>query len=164
MRSESPSPVGTDHVTVRQYSPVDQPFLARVASRMHPGQTASARDPAAVDRFFSELGEGKFLTKPGAMAFVAEIDGRLCGLISFYPDTDYFTNHPRAYVDNLVVAHESERKGVGRTLLDYVERWARDHGFYEVVLDVFAGNHGAIAFYERQGYRPDHIRMAKPLD
>jgi GNAT superfamily N-acetyltransferase len=163
MRSESPSPAGTDHVSVRQYTPEDQPFLARIASRMHPGQTASARDPAAVDRFFAELADSNFLTKPGAMAFVAVIDGQPCGLISFYPDKDYFTDHPRAYVDNLVVAHESERKGVGRTLLDYVEGWARDHGFREVALDVFAGNHGAIAFYERQGYRPDHIRMAKPL-
>jgi GNAT superfamily N-acetyltransferase len=130
---------------------------------MHPGQTASARDPAAVDRFFAELADSKFLTKPGAMAFVAVIDGQPCGLISFYPDKDYFTDHPRAYVDNLVVAHESERNGVGRTLLDYVEGWVREHGYREVVLDVFAGNHGAIAFYERQGYRPDHIRMAKPL-
>jgi ribosomal protein S18 acetylase RimI-like enzyme len=163
MRSESPSPAGMDHVSVRQYTPEDQPFLARIASRMHPGQTASPRVPAALDRFFAELGEGKFLTKPGAMAFVATIEGQPCGLISFYPDKDYFTDHPRAYVDNLVVAQESERKGVGRTLLDYVEGWAREHGYREVVLDVFAGNHGAIAFYERQGYLPDHIRMAKPL-
>jgi GNAT superfamily N-acetyltransferase len=163
MRSESPSPAGMDHVSVRQYTPEDQPFLARIASRMHPGQTASPRVPAALDRFFAELGEGKFLTKPGAMAFVATIDGQPCGLISFYPDKDYFTDHPRAYVDNLVVAQESERKGVRRTLLDYVEGWAREHGYREVVLDVFAGNHGAIAFYERQGYLPDHIRMAKPL-
>jgi GNAT superfamily N-acetyltransferase len=62
------------------------------------------------------------------------------------------------------VAQDVEGKGVGRALLDYVERWARDHGYREVVLDVFAGNQRAIAFYERQGYRPDHIRMAKPLD
>ena len=164
MRSESPSEVGTEHVVIRPYSPEDRLFLARVASRMHPGQTASPRDPAALDKFFSDLGDGEFLTKPGAQAFVATIDGHPCGLISFYPDHDYFTDHPRAYVDNLVVAQEFERKGVGRTLLDFVERRARDHGFREVVLDVFAGNQGAIAFYERQGYRADHIRMAKPLD
>jgi ribosomal protein S18 acetylase RimI-like enzyme len=130
---------------------------------MHPGQTASPRDPAALDRFFSDLGNGEFTTKPGAQAFVATIDDQPCGLISFYPDSDYFTDHPRAYVDNLVVAQEYERKGVGRTLLDFVERRARDQGFREVVLDVFAGNQGAIAFYQRQGYQPDHIRMAKPL-
>jgi ribosomal protein S18 acetylase RimI-like enzyme len=164
MQSESLSEPGTDRVAIRPFSPEDRPFLARVASRMHPGQTASPRDPAALNRFFSELGDGQFLTKPGAQAFVATIDGEPCGLISFYPDKDYFTDHPRAYVDNLVVAQESERKGVGRALLAFVERRARDDGYREVVLDVFAANHGAIAFYEWQGYQPDHIRMAKPLD
>jgi ribosomal protein S18 acetylase RimI-like enzyme len=164
MRSESPSPVGPDEVDVRPFRPEDRPFLARIAPRMNPGQTASPRDPAVFDKFFSELGGGTFLTKPGAQAFVATIGGQPCGIISFYPDKDYFTHHPRAYIDNLVVAQESERKGVGRALLAFVEHKARDQGFREVVLDVFAANHGAIAFYERQGYRPDHIRMVKPLD
>ncbi len=164
MRSESPSNAGTDRISVRPFSPEDRSFLARVAPRMHPGQTASPRDPAALDKFFSELGDAQFLTKPGAQAFVATIDGQACGLISYYPDKDFFTDHPRAYVDNLVVAEESERKGAGHALLDFVERRARDEGYREVVLDVFAGNRGAIAFYERQGYQPDHIRMAKRLD
>src|SRR5918997_5921129 len=140
MQSESISETGTDHVAIRSFSPEDGPFLARVASRMHPGQTASPRDPEAFDRFFSGLGDRQFLTKPGAQAFVATIDGEPCGLISFYPDKDYFTDHPRAYVDNLVVAQESERKGVGRALLAFVERRARDDGYREVVLDVFAAN------------------------
>ena len=164
MPSDPSSQAGSDQVAVRPFSPEDRPFLARVAFRMHPGQTASPRDPEAFDRFFSDLGDREFLNKPGAQAFVATIDDQPCGLISFYSDKDHFTDHPRAYVDNLVVTEESERKGVGRTLLDFVERWARDHGFREVVLDVFAKNHGAIAFYERQGNRPDHIRMAKPLE
>ena len=127
-------------MAIRPYRTDDQSLLARVAPRMHPGQTASPRDPETLDRFFAELGEGTFLTKPGARAFVATLDGQPCGLISFYPDTDYFTDHPRAYVDSLAVAQESEGKGVGRALLDYVERWARDRGYREVVLDVFAGN------------------------
>ena len=164
MASEFRSQVGKDQIAVRPFTAEDQSFLARVASRMHPGETASPRDPAALDRFFADLGDRNFLTKPGAQAFVATIDGQLRGLISFYPDKDFFTGHPRLYVDSLVVAQKAERKGVGRALLDYVERWARDHEYREVALDVFAGNHGAIAFYERQGYLPDHIRMVKPLN
>jgi GNAT superfamily N-acetyltransferase len=164
MPSESPSQSRVNEIAIRPFGAEDQPFLARVAPRMDPGQTASPRDPAALARFFSGLGAGNFLTKPGARAFVATIDGQACGVISFYPDRDYFTDHPRAYVDNLVVTQESEGKGVGRALLDHVERWARAHGYREVVLDVFAGNQRAIAFYERQGYQPDHIRMAKPLE
>ncbi len=163
MPSEFPSPAGVSDVAICPFSIEDLPFLTRVAPRMHPGQTASPRDPATFDRFFSDMGDGNFLTKPGAQAFVATIDGQSCGVISFYPDRDYFTDHPRVYVDNLAVTQESEGKGVGRALLDYVERWARDHGYREVVLDVFASNQRAIAFYERQGYLPDHIRMAKRL-
>jgi ribosomal protein S18 acetylase RimI-like enzyme len=164
MPSEFPSQVSISGVAIRPFTDEDRPFLARVAPRMHPGRTASPRDPASLDRFFSGLGDRTFLAKPGAQAFVATIDGQSCGVVSFYPDKDYFTDHPRAYVDNLAVAQDVEGKGVGRALLDYVERWAREHGYREVVLDVFAGNQRAITFYERQGYRPDHIRMAKPLD
>ena len=47
--------------------------------------------------------------------------------------------------------------------MDHGVAWTRDRAFREVVLDVFADNQGAIAFYERQGYRPDHVRMTKPL-
>jgi ribosomal protein S18 acetylase RimI-like enzyme len=164
MPSEFPSQVSISGVAIRPFTDEDRPFLARVAPRMHPGRTASPRDTTSLNRFFSDLGDRTFLTKPGAQAFVATIDGQSCGVVSFYPDKDYFTDHARAYVDNLAVAQDVEGKGVGRALLDYVERWAREHGYREVVLDVFAGNQRAIAFYERQGYRPDHIRMAKPLD
>jgi GNAT superfamily N-acetyltransferase len=164
MRSESTSRAGTNHIAVRRFGAEDQPFLTRVAPRIHPGQTASPRDPAAFDRFFSDLQRGRLLSEPGAEAFVATIDGEACGLVAVHPDEDYFTGHPRAYVDILVVAREAEGQGVGRALMDHVEGWARDRAFREVVLDVFAGNPGAIAFYERQGYRPDHIRMAKPLE
>ena len=163
MGPDSPSLVGTRQIAVRPFMAEDQPFLSQVASRIHPGQTVSPRDPEALDRFFSELQRGKLLTEPGAEAFVATIDGEPCGLVSVHPDEDYFTGHPRAYVDILVVAREAEGKGVGRALMDHVERWARDRAFREVVLDVFAGNQGAIAFYGRQGYQPDHIRMAKPF-
>jgi GNAT superfamily N-acetyltransferase len=116
-----------------------------------------------MDRFFSDLENGRLLTEPGAEAFVAMLHGEPSGLVSVHPDADYFTGHPRAYVDILVVAEEAEGRGVGRALMDHVEHWARDHNCREVVLDVFAGNEGAIAFYERCGYRPDHLRMAKAL-
>ena len=153
-----------DSSEIRPFRNEDRPFLACVAPGIRPGQTASPRDPAALDRFFSDLAGGKLLTEPGAEAIVATLAGEPCGLVSVHPDVDYFTGHRRAYVDVLVVAAEAESKGVGRALMDYVERWARDHSCREVVLDVFAENHGAIAFYERQGFRSDHVRMAKPVE
>lgn len=149
-------------IEIRAFSSADSEFLARVTPRIRPADTASPRDPDAMDRFFGELAQGRLLREPGAEAFVATVDDEPCGLVSIRPDVDYFTGHPRAYVDILVVAKDAEGGGVGRALMNHVERWALAGGFREVVLDVFADNHGAITFYERCGYRPDHIRMAKP--
>lgn len=165
MSSESPIALAAKRggIEIRPFRAEDRPFLARVAHRIRPDQTASPREPAALDRFFSDLENGRILTEPGAEVFVATLEGQACGVVAVHPDVDYFTGHPRAYVDILVVAAEAEGKGVGHALMAYVEGWARNHSCREVVLDVFAENRGAIAFYERQGYRPDHIRMAKPL-
>lgn len=139
------------------------PFLARVAGRLRPAATASPRDAETMKRYFDELANSKLLGEPESEAYVASIDGALAGFIAVHPDSDYFTGHSRAYVDVLVVAPESEGRGVGRALLAHVEAWAQRHGCLEVVLDVFATNAEALSFYERCGYRPDHIRLSKSL-
>jgi GNAT superfamily N-acetyltransferase len=151
-------------IEVRPYDPGDQEFLAAIAHRLIPEETASPRDHEAMERFFADLPAGRLLAEPGSEAFVASIDGVPLGVVAVHPDTDHFTGHPRAYVDILVVDAAAEGRGVGRALMRRAEEWARDHDCREVVLDVFAGNAGAIAFYERCGYRPDHFRMAKRLD
>jgi GNAT superfamily N-acetyltransferase len=150
-------------IGVRPLAPDDDAFLARMVERLYPGQTVSPRDPAVMRRFFAELDGSRLLDKPGTAVFVGTLEEEPAGVIAVHPDTDYFTDHPRAYVDILAVALEAEGQGVGKALLRHAEEWARARGFLEVVLDVFAGNEGATTFYERCGYRPDHIRMAKPL-
>jgi GNAT superfamily N-acetyltransferase len=157
MADQSPS------IAIRPFKAPDNVFLASIAQRLNPQQSASPRDPTAMEQFFSNLARGRLLVEPGSEAFVATIDGAPAGIIAVHPDADYFTGHPRAYVDVLVVAEDAEGRGVGRALMGRVEQWARDRGCLEVVLDVFAGNAGAAAFYERNGYRPDHIRMTKSL-
>jgi ribosomal protein S18 acetylase RimI-like enzyme len=89
--------------------------------------------------------------------------GTPLGLLVMKPDFDYFTDHPRAYVEILVVSEEAEGRGVGRALMSHAEQWGRERGCHEVVLDVFANNPSAIAFYERIGFAPDHLRMSKSL-
>jgi GNAT superfamily N-acetyltransferase len=152
-----------DPAVVRPYTDADRPFLARIAHRLAPGETASPRDPDAVARFFDNLPDN-LLTAPETEAFVAVLDGDPAGVVAVHPDTDYFTAHPRAHIDILVVAPEAEGHGVGRALLEQAEHWARERRCLEIALNVFADNNAGSAFYERCGFRPDHIRMAKPFD
>jgi ribosomal protein S18 acetylase RimI-like enzyme len=151
--------------SIRPLSGADAPFLARVAPRLYHGPTASPRDPEKFQGYFSSLTPADLTREPGTEAFVAtaEDPGVPLGLLVMKPDFDYFTDHPRAYVEILVVAEEAEGRGVGRALMAHAEHWGREHGCHEVVLDVFANNPSAIAFYERIGFAPDHIRMSKSL-
>jgi GNAT superfamily N-acetyltransferase len=150
--------------TIRPFNEEDRAFYRRIAPRLIPSETASPRDPAAMEAFFRRLAVGAVEQPTGAGTFVAVDDhGTPLGLIALLPDRDYFTGHGRAYVEALVVAPEAEGKGVGATLMQFAEQWARERGMREVVLDVFAGNEHARRFYERAGYRTDHLRMVKPL-
>ena len=150
---------------IRPLSGADGDFILQVAPRLYHGPTASPRDPETFQRYFSSLTPADLTREPGTEAFVATGDdsGAPLGLLVIKPDFDYFTDHPRAYVEILVVAEEAEGRGVGRALMSHAESWAREHGCREVVLDVFANNPSAIAFYERMGFAPDHVRMSKPL-
>ena len=151
--------------TVRPLSDQDGGFVSRVATRLYPGSTTSPRDPERMQSYFAALTPGDLTRDPGTEAFVAigEDPGNPLGLLVIKPDFDYFTDHPRAYVEILVVAEEAEGRGVGRVLMTHAEQWGRDHDCHEVVLDVFANNPSAIAFYERIGFAPDHLRMSKSL-
>jgi ribosomal-protein-alanine N-acetyltransferase len=59
-----------------------------------------------------------------------------------------------AHLDLLAVAPRYRRAGVGRRLLEWLERCAVVAGIFSVALEVRAGNQGARLFYERMGYRP----------
>lgn len=149
-------------VEIRPYRADDSSFRERVAPRLNPGETTSPRDPDAFAAFFARFGRGE--SDDEGEAFVAvDADDRPLGMIVLLRDQDYFTGHPRAYINILVVDEAAEGMGVGSGLMGFAEQWARNRGCLEVCLDVFAGNERAIAFYERNGYRIDHLRMTKTV-
>ncbi|HEY7555832.1 MAG TPA: GNAT family N-acetyltransferase [Candidatus Binatia bacterium] len=59
-----------------------------------------------------------------------------------------------AHLDLLAVVPPYRRVGVGRQLLEWLEKCAVVAGIFSVALEVRAGNEGAQRFYERMGYRP----------
>lgn len=58
-----------------------------------------------------------------------------------------------AHLDLLAVAPPYRRSGIGRQLLEWLEKCAVVAGIFTVALEVRAGNQGAQLFYERMGYR-----------
>ena len=77
---------------------------------------------------------------------VARIHGKIAGFaIMRYGEDD-------AHLDLLAVAPPYRRSGVGRQLLEWLEKCAVVAGIFSVALEVRAGNEGAQRFYERLGY------------
>jgi ribosomal protein S18 acetylase RimI-like enzyme len=53
------------------------------------------------------------------------------------------------HVDDLVVDNTQRGSGIGAALMEYAERYARDHGLAAVFLDSRAD---VVGFYDRLGY------------
>ena len=54
-------------------------------------------------------------------------------------------------------------KHIGKTLYAYVIDFAKKEGCYNVTLNVWASNEGALRFYEKCGLVPQKIGMEKIL-
>lgn len=63
------------------------------------------------------------------------------------------------YIDDICVDEACRGEGVGKALYEYVLAYAREHGFYNVTLNVWSCNPGAMKFYERMGLKPQKIGM-----
>ena len=84
---------------------------------------------------------------PNANVLVACIHNNIAGFaIMRYGDDD-------AHLDLLAVAPPYRRAGVGRRLLEWLEKCAVVAGIFTVTLEVRETNEGAQLFYKRMGYR-----------
>jgi ribosomal protein S18 acetylase RimI-like enzyme len=110
--------------------------------------------PAAPARGRAEL--ERILRSPDEIVRVAAVDAALVGLchtqVYDTPPQATLTQTRRAHVDSLVVAESARRRGIGRRLVDDAAAWARGKGASEMVLTVWAGNHGAERFYHALGF------------
>jgi ribosomal protein S18 acetylase RimI-like enzyme len=89
-------------------------------------------------------------------------DGRVVGVLSIRP-TRHFTGEHDGYIGELVVAPHAERRGVGRSLIDTAEAWARDRGLAHLTLHTGAYNASARAFYAALGFAEEEVRLTRPV-
>jgi GNAT superfamily N-acetyltransferase len=85
-------------------------------------------------------------------AYVAELEGRVVGVVQVGPDRD---DPSAGLLRGLNVEPAAQGAGVGTALYDHAIAALRDAGFAVAVLWVFEGNGHARAFYERRGWTPD---------
>jgi len=152
-------------VHVRPAVEADRAFILGVVPRLRafgapPLRSADDLDGAerrALERALESSAED-------AILLVAELDGLgPAGVAYAETATDYFTGERHGHLAIIAVAERGEGHGVGRALIEAVERWAAMRGYRFITLNVFAENARARHVYERAGYAPDTVRYFKEL-
>lgn len=155
----------TPDIRLRDATVADEAFLIELSARLGdfpvpPWRTAAeigASDHALIRESLRKGAEDTWFR------IAEDGEGRRIGYSFVTTRTDYFTQEPLAYVENLALMPEAEGRGVARILMDDAEAWARSRGYRHITLSVFATNRRAIGLYEHLGYQPELLRYLKEL-
>ena len=63
------------------------------------------------------------------------------------------------YIDDLCVDSAMRGQSIGKTLYDYAVQYAREQGYYNLTLNVWACNPSAMRFYEKCGLSVQKVGM-----
>lgn len=97
------------------------------------------------------------------VTLVAEAAGRPVGLVGARLGRGLESNAPYARLTGLVVDEGWRGQGIGRRLMEEIERRMRGLGASVLILTSGAHRHESHAFYARIGYTETGKRFAKPL-
>ena len=101
------------------------------------------------EKFLGELKSGNRVTyiyKDGD-EFIGEIS-----LVKEMNDSDYTIPNQRVYVSRLIVKKEYRRKGIGKTLVDFITDKAKELGYSEMSIGVDLDNYPALKLYIDRGF------------
>lgn len=77
--------------------------------------------------------------------------------------SNILTDIKTLYIDDICVDENVRGRHIGKSLYEYVVQYARENGFYNVTLNVWSCNPGAVKFYESMGLKPYRIGMERIL-
>ncbi len=157
-----------NELTVRRAEHKDMPRLIDLLNQVlmvhHKGRPDLFK---ANCRKYTDPELAEIIDDDGRPIFVAESGGTVAGyafcVIIQHLDDNILTDIKTLYIDDLCVDETVRGRHVGSALYDYVLDYARSIGCYNVTLNVWACNPGAMAFYESRGLTPQKIGMEKIL-
>jgi len=166
-------------MTIRQATIGDAPHLARFAIMAHGGLNEALYEGLVPDQTIESVLEPSY-SRSGVTAFyenhwIDEQDGRVAGGMHAFPFDDWANDphDPRIPEERYAIAQpifnlpapgtyhvcalstytEFCRRGIARSLLSLACEHARVKQFSTISLYVFADNVGALALYEKMGFK-----------
>lgn len=91
------------------------------------------------------------------------VEGYSFSQINRYAEGDHLKPHTSLYIDDICVNAACRRRGVGRKLYEYTEKFAKSIGCHNITLNVWAANQSAQQFYDTLGLKPQKTTLEKIL-
>jgi ribosomal-protein-alanine N-acetyltransferase len=130
--------------TIRHANAADIPDIMAIQSA---SETAAHWPKSEYERIFEPVGIPR-------IALVAESDGQISGfIVARCVDVDW-------ELENIVVHHASQRRGVGRALIEKLLSLARERRAARMFLEVREANRAARNLYSQFGFRETGRRPA----
>jgi GNAT superfamily N-acetyltransferase len=95
-----------------------------------------------------------FGAEPAAHVLFAYENDTAVGFAVYFNTYSTFVGLPGLYLEDLYVKPEARGKGVGRALLRYLAKLAKEQGCYRIEWAVLRWNEPAIEFYKKLGAVP----------
>lgn len=104
------------------------------------------------------------ITGKNGTCFVAEVNKKIVGYATATKkEVPSYRLVKVAELENLVVNKEMRGKGVGKKLVSYFIKWAKEIGAGKAAVDVFTLNEKGVAFYKREGFLSFETILEMPL-
>ena len=98
-----------------------------------------------------DLHKHLFSNRPYAEAIVAETANKVIGFALFFPNYSTFLTKPGIYLEDLFVLPSYRRQGIGKAMLNYLGKLAKDRDAGRLEWSVLDWNENAIHFYQKIG-------------
>ncbi len=151
-------------MTIRRASQDDIPMLSellRQVCNVHHQGRPDLFKPDGVKYTPDQLAE--LMQDDNRPIFVADTEEGVKGyafcMFKEHPGDTCVTDIRTLYIDDLCVDEQCRGQHIGRQLYEFVLRFARETGCYNVTLNVWCCNPDAIRFYESCGLIPQKIGM-----
>ena len=136
-------------------------LLAQVAMVHHKGRPDLFKQGKS--KYTDE--ELKALLQDRSRPILAAVDDNDCMqgyafcIFQQYKDHNIMTDIKTLYIDDLCVDETMRGKHIGRLLYNAALDYAREHGCYNLTLNVWSCNESAMKFYESCGLKPQKVGM-----
>jgi ribosomal protein S18 acetylase RimI-like enzyme len=128
------------------------------------GELFSIEEDFSYDASAQRRGLEMMLGEEGARCvFVVEVAGKVAGMVTGQIVVSTAEGGPSVLVEDMVVGEEFRGRGLGRKLMNSLERWAKMRGATRLQLVADKDNSPAFAFYDRLGWKPTNLVVLRKI-